>query len=406
MSDRIPQLSEAVEIFTFSENEYLLQNKSLGYHVSINQLTYQLIKLIDGKSTIKQIQENFYLKYSINLPIDFIFELLYKRLAKFGVIIQNDFLVTPKERSRHLRLSFIFVSASLLNVITPFFKFLFKRSIFYSFVILLFLFVGTTIVVNYQLIQYWFLNKSFNIMDVSIYFFFFLFSSLFHEIGHASALKFFNKESNGIGFGFYLFTPALFTDVSEAWCLDRKDRVLVNLGGIYFELLLAGVFITFYFLFNDILFLILPCVLTLSTLWNLNPFLKLDGYWLLTDLTNTPNLQSKSFKVLSEMIQNSKRLVFNFKSKKELFLLLYAVTSITFIFLFLFAILINDPYSIFTFPLRVIDIVINYKTLDVILLSKTILIPLVFWYLILSFVIRSFRNFSWNKIIPEHRFKN
>ena len=57
-------------------------------------------------------------------------------------------------------------------------------------------------------------------------------SSLFHELGHASACKHFGIRHGGIGFGLYLNFPVLYTDVTEVWRLRRADRCIVNLGGV------------------------------------------------------------------------------------------------------------------------------------------------------------------------------
>ena len=61
-------------------------------------------------------------------------------------------------------------------------------------------------------------------------------SSLFHELGHASACKHFGIRHGGIGFGLYLNFPVLYTDVTEVWRLRRADRCIVNLAGVYFQM--------------------------------------------------------------------------------------------------------------------------------------------------------------------------
>ena len=53
-------------------------------------------------------------------------------------------------------------------------------------------------------------------------------SSLFHELGHASACKHFGIRHGGIGFGLSLNFPVLYTDVTEVWRLRRADRCIVT----------------------------------------------------------------------------------------------------------------------------------------------------------------------------------
>ena len=59
---------------------------------------------------------------------------------------------------------------------------------------------------------------------------FFIFSSLIHELGHASACHYFQIPHGNIGFGLYLNIPVFYTDVSQAWKLTRRERFLINIG--------------------------------------------------------------------------------------------------------------------------------------------------------------------------------
>jgi len=391
MTDSIPELSQAIEIFPFNADEYIVCHKTLGYNININRNTYLILGLIDGKRSITDIQSKFKSDYDILLSTNFIADLLYKQLANFGIVLQNDFVVKRKEKADYLKLSFIFIPSSVLRFITPLFAFLFKRWVFYPLLIGFFILISLVIALNYPVIKYWLDIKSFSLIDLSLYLIIFQIGNLFHEIGHASALRYFNAESGGIGFGFYLFTPALFTDVSEAWKLDKKERIIVNLGGIYFELLIAGLLLLFYFFKGDILFLILPCVLILSTLINLNPFLKLDGYWMLSDATNTPNLRKRSIAVLHKKLTQIKKIKLQFNSIGEGLLFLYSLVSILFIFVFIITVLVNDPYSIVKFPLYLVDMFLQFKSVNLFTVVKTLFVPVIFWYLLFSLITQYFK---------------
>lgn len=65
----------------------------------------------------------------------------------------------------------------------------------------------------------------------------YIISSFFHELGHASACRYFKVEHGGIGLGLYLTFPVFFTDVTKIWTLPRKQRAVVNSAGIYFQLI-------------------------------------------------------------------------------------------------------------------------------------------------------------------------
>jgi putative peptide zinc metalloprotease protein len=123
--------------------------------------------------------------------------------------------------------------------------------------------------------------------------------ALFHEIGHATALASCGNRPGQIGWGIYLFFPVFYTDLSNAWRLTRKQRVLVDLGGIYFEGLVLSALIAARLggaRSPFLLYLSLGVALQLAS--NLNPFLRRDGYWVTADLTGIPDLQGRSLRAL------------------------------------------------------------------------------------------------------------
>lgn len=141
-------------------------------------------------------------------------------------------------------------------------------------------------------------NTKANIYIVIGLFAFTLISSFFHELGHASACKYFGVRHGGIGFGLYLNFPVLYTDVTEVWKLKRAQRCVVNIAGVYFQSYwLIGLLIGFFLTGNDILrYLIL--IMNFGFLMTLNPFFKFDGYWIASDLLGVPNLRTRSKELL------------------------------------------------------------------------------------------------------------
>ena len=129
-----------------------------------------------------------------------------------------------------------------------------------------------------------------------------------HELGHLLACKHFGAECHELGLMFLLFTPSLYCDVSDAWTLPTKwQRIAVSAAGVYVEVFVAAV-CTFVWwssepgLLNS-LCLNVMFICSVSTLvFNGNPLMRFDGYYVLSDLLEVPNLQTRSRSALSRLL--------------------------------------------------------------------------------------------------------
>jgi putative peptide zinc metalloprotease protein len=126
----------------------------------------------------------------------------------------------------------------------------------------------------------------------------FTLSLLLHELGHAAAARRFGAEPGEIGCGFYLLFPAFYCDVTAAWSLRRGRRAVVDLGGIYFQLLTAGVLAAFALTTGAAACSLAVYMILAVCLWNLLPFFHLDGQWLLADLAGIPELAQAPTRLL------------------------------------------------------------------------------------------------------------
>ena len=115
-------------------------------------------------------------------------------------------------------------------------------------------------------------------------------SILWHELGHATACRYGGAKPGRIGFGIYIVWPAFFTDVTDALTLGKGGRVRTDLGGLYFNVLFALAIGGVYFLTGFEPLLVLILMQHLLMLYNLMPFLRLDGYHAISDITGIPDL--------------------------------------------------------------------------------------------------------------------
>jgi putative peptide zinc metalloprotease protein len=130
----------------------------------------------------------------------------------------------------------------------------------------------------------------------------FLASGLLHECGHIAACRYYRCGHGGIGCGLYLVFPVWYADVTQAWQLQRRQRAVVDLGGLYFQaIFLIAVDVVALVNGNPVAFK-LAWLVTFAMLLTLNPVFKFDGYWLLSDLSGLHNLHRQVRQSIATLI--------------------------------------------------------------------------------------------------------
>jgi len=126
-------------------------------------------------------------------------------------------------------------------------------------------------------------------------------SGAIHELGHATAARYGGATPGAMGIGVYLVWPVLFTDVSDVYRLGRGARLRTDLGGVYFNAIVmtaaGGAFLATHFT-ALLVFIVIGHV---QALYQFLPFVRMDGYWVLSDLIGVPNLFAYIAPILSRM---------------------------------------------------------------------------------------------------------
>lgn len=131
---------------------------------------------------------------------------------------------------------------------------------------------------------------------------------VFHELGHAASAFKFGCRKVTIGFGWYVIYFVMLADLSESWTLERRQRLLISLAGGYFQSLYILALGTMWLIFEAQSCLIAASVLTIYNILNLNPFFRLDGYWLMSDWLNIKNLREKAAQLSKDLFSSPRRL--------------------------------------------------------------------------------------------------
>ncbi|WP_298334600.1 site-2 protease family protein [uncultured Erythrobacter sp.] len=124
---------------------------------------------------------------------------------------------------------------------------------------------------------------------------------ILHELGHAYTATRYGCRVPTMGVSFLVMMPVLYTDTTSAWRLrSRKQRLAIDCAGVATELMIASVATMLWVVLPDgmlrsVAFILATTSWIMSLAINLNPFMRFDGYYVLSDLLNVPNLQPRAF---------------------------------------------------------------------------------------------------------------
>jgi putative peptide zinc metalloprotease protein len=133
-------------------------------------------------------------------------------------------------------------------------------------------------------------------------------TKVLHEIGHGLACKRFGGECHEMGLMLLVFTPCLYCNVSDAWMIPSKwRRAAIGAAGMYIELILAAVATFLWWLsepglFNHLCLNVMFVCSVSTVLFNANPLMRFDGYYILSDILEIPNLRQKSAAVIQRKL--------------------------------------------------------------------------------------------------------
>lgn len=145
-----------------------------------------------------------------------------------------------------------------------------------------------------------------NLILLSIVLFF---TKVLHEFGHGLSCKVLGGECHELGVMILVLTPCLYCNVSDSWMLPSKwKRAGIGIAGVFVECTLASIctFIWWFTKENTLHYLCLNVMFisSISTIvFNINPLLRYDGYYILADLLEIPNMRQKATKIMSQKAQ-------------------------------------------------------------------------------------------------------
>ena len=284
-----------------------------------------LLKLLDGTRSVEQIIDEYQDAYSPKRITRSELQQLMMRFHKDGLVI-SDASGQGSELLRRARKSIAMERVgSLTNILAIRYKGFDPERILNALIkwtwwlftptavvitLLLGLVALTSVVVNWAEFQAR-LPGFDAFFDVKRWYLFasvLCFAKVVHEFGHGLACKRLGGECHEIGFMLLVLTPCLYCNVSDSWRLPNKwHRAAIGAAGMYVEVILATIATYIWWfaepgLVQDIClqFMLISSISTV--LFNGNPLLRFDGYYIMSDVLEVPNLQQKSSKALTTML--------------------------------------------------------------------------------------------------------
>ncbi|MEO0248621.1 MAG: hypothetical protein ABIN58_03555, partial [candidate division WOR-3 bacterium] len=249
MVTRIPwSRRENIEVYPFDSScleERLLIRLPEGNHLQLSRPVYELLFLLDGERSLEDVSTTL----SERLEQDFTPEEVTCLVEKFLLphrllVLEGVNSVAESEGNKRSRKSEPFwlklplISPRILQPITWLTQHLFTKPALIITGLLSLLAFIRLLLVN-QSGDLTATVRTLSGYDYVLIYALVIASTLWHELGHASACRRYGRTSGAIGVAMYLTFPVFYSKVTEVWSLTRRQRAVVDVGGMYFQLIFA-----------------------------------------------------------------------------------------------------------------------------------------------------------------------
>lgn len=299
---------------------YVLFNQATGRHHRVNAQAYELVGRMDGRHSVDEVWQVLLDQLGDDAPSQHDVIRILGQMTDAGLIQAEvtpdvrQLVKTEEGRHRQERRARLNPLAFRLGLFNPslMLEYLsgFGRGLWTPWVqwpwLLLVLFAGWAVMLNMrEVVSYgreFFLTPGYLAAAWVIY----PLMKALHELGHALALRRYGCEVPEVGINFFMFVPMPYVDASASNRLvNRWQRAHISVAGIWVELGLAALAAVVWLNVEDGLvrqaaFVIMSLGGLSSLLFNGNPLMKLDGYYVLCDVVDLPNLAGRSGRLFGQ----------------------------------------------------------------------------------------------------------
>ena len=306
----------------FQGRDYWVVKEPVGLkYFRFEDEEFAILKMLDGEASFDEIVEQFQARFAPQRLRTADLQQLVGMLHRSGLVIadtpdQGDRLLERRDQRRRrelignvsnvLAIRFRgFDPERLLERLDPWTRWFFTPAAVVAFVMLA-LAALALVVIQFDVFQSRLpsFHEFFAVQNWLLLALVLAGTKVVHEFGHALSCKRFGCECHEMGVMLLVLTPCLYCNVSDSWMLSsRWQRAAIGAAGMYVEVVLAAI-CTFLWWFSEPGMLHYLClnvmfVSSVSTIvFNANPLLRYDGYYILSDLLEIPNLRQKASSIL------------------------------------------------------------------------------------------------------------
>ena len=286
----------------FKEAPYLARRAD-GQVLQLPRLLYLVAENTDGRRSYEQIAEAVTQKFGRGVSEDNVRVLADSKLRPLGVLAARDGSSLKLERPNPLlALNFktAVVPRGLVNALTTLF-----HPFFWP--VLVILAVAGFVALDWWLFFVHGIAQGLrHLIDEPVFFLvvfgLVVLSAALHECGHATGCRYGGARPGVMGVGIYLVWPAFYTDVTDAYRLGKGGRLRTDLGGVYFNALFMLAALGLYLLTHFEVLIAVILLLQFEMLHQFLPFLRLDGYYVIADITGVPDIFVRMKPVLLSLL--------------------------------------------------------------------------------------------------------
>ena len=268
-----------------------LVRRADGQTLQLTPLLYALVSAVDGRRGPEEIAERVRAATGQPVSADNVTTLIEQHLRPLGVLTKPDGTQPELKKSNPLlglNWKFAVTDPERTRRITAPFQVLFSPLLWIP-ITMAFLVITWWVLLDKGLASATYDAFARPSMLVLIFGLTIL-SGGFHEFGHAAAARRGGATPGVMGGGIYLVWPAFYTDVTDSYRLGRLGRVRTDLGGLYFNAIVAVVVFATWAVTQWDGWLLVVAAQILQMLRQLTPLVRFDGYHILADLTGVPDL--------------------------------------------------------------------------------------------------------------------